>query len=236
MASAPFHFRKFSVSQQGAVHPVGTDGVLLGAWADVRGCARVLDVGTGTGIISLMIAQRTQDACITGIDIHVPSLNCAKENFAASPWANRLNTQETSLQDLATAKDGEFDLIVSNPPFFSEQTRSPDPERSLGRHNATLSPVELVTAVSALLAPGGRFCVILPVREGRLLCEQAVLNRLYYNIEMTVHTGPGKQAERLMLQFSRDPGWYHKSSLLLRDESGGKTPEFGQLTGEFYTV
>lgn len=236
MASAPFHFRKFSVSQQGAVHPVGTDGVLLGAWADVRGCARVLDVGTGTGIISLMMAQRTEDACITGIDIHVPSLNCAKENFAASPWSNRLNTLEISLQDLATSKDVEFDLIVSNPPFFSEQTRSPNPERSLGRHNATLSPVELVSAVSALLAPGGRFCVILPVTEGRLLCEHAVINRLYCNMEIQVHTGPGKPTERLLLQFSRDPGWYHKSSLVLRNESGGKTPELRQLTGEYYTA
>lgn len=100
MALEAFHFKKFSVSQSGAAHPVGTDGVLLGAWADAHGCTSVLDIGTGTGIIALMIAQRKQDACVTGIDIHEPSLNCARNNFRDSPWANRLRLLETSIQDL----------------------------------------------------------------------------------------------------------------------------------------
>jgi len=234
MASEVFHFKRFSISQSGAAHPVGTDGVLLGAWADTRGCTRVLDIGTGTGIIALMIAQRTTDARITAIDIHVPSLDCAGNNFGASPWTNRLYLLETSVQDLAAVNETRYDLIVSNPPFFSEQTLSPDTERSLGRHTATLSQDELLSSVSVLLAPEGRFCVILPVREGKLLCEKAVLNRLYCNMEVNVFTGASKPAERLMLQFSRNPGWYNKQDLLLRDNSGDKSPEYKRLTGEFY--
>lgn len=236
MVSEAFHFKRFRVSQSGAAHPVGTDGVLLGAWADIHGCTNVLDIGTGTGIIALMIAQRTQDAYITGIDIHKPSLNCSGNNFRASPWSDRLQLLETSLQDMAAASETRYDLIVTNPPFFSEKILSPDSERSLGRHTATLSQDELLFSVSVLLAPEGRFCVILPVREGILLREKAVLNRLYCNIEVSIFTGPSKPAERLMMQFSRDPGRFLRQTLSLKDETGNKSPEYKQLTDEFYTT
>lgn len=236
MASEVFHFKKFSISQQGAAHLVGTDGVLLGAWADVRGCTRVLDIGTGTGIIALMIAQRAQDAFVTGIDIHKPSVECATRNFGASPWADRLSAAEQSLQELAVSSSGKFDLIVSNPPFFSEQTRSPDPERSLGRHTATLSQGEMLESVARLLAPGGRFCVILPIREGLLLRELSVLKRLYCNVEVQVHTGNFKPAERMMMEFSTNPYRFEKSNLLLKDNDGEMSGAFRELTCDFYAT
>jgi tRNA1Val (adenine37-N6)-methyltransferase len=234
MESVPFHFKNFSVTQHGVAHALGTDGVLLGAWADTRGRKRVLDIGTGTGIVALMLAQREPEALVTGIDIHPPSVRCARTNFEASPWAGRLEAREISLQELASAEQAQYDLIVSNPPFFSEATRSPDPERSLGRHTATLSPAELAASVSALLSPSGHFCLILPVKEGRIFGEAAIFDRLYCNREVRVRTYPDRLAERLLMTFSKDPGYYRREYLTLFDPTGGKTPEFRQMTSEFY--
>lgn len=224
MASAAFHFKRFSILQQGVAHPAGTDGVLLGAWADIHERAHVLDIGTGTGIVALMIAQRAPDSFVTAIDIHKPSLACAKRNFGASQWADRLSAVEISLQELAATCARQFDLIVSNPPFFSEQIRSPDPERSLGRHTATLSQLDLIESVSRLLSPEGRFCVILPVREAAALRETAVLYRLYCNREVQIFTAPSKPAERSLMEFSNNPYRFERKSLLLKDDAGKRQP------------
>jgi len=235
MASPPFRFKKFEIQQHGAVHPVGTDSVLLGAWAGLENApARILDIGTGTGVIALMLAQRAADAQITAVEMHPASVSCARRNAAASPWADRLNVFETSIQDFAAADTPVFDLIVSNPPFFSETTVSPDPARRLGRHTASLTAVELIVAVQVLLAQNGRFCVILPEMEGKRLCELAALQGLYVTNIMTIRSRSDRPIERLLLCLERSPYGFERSELFIYMKNGGYALEYQELTSKFY--
>lgn len=244
MPTQPFHFKKFRVEQEGAAHRVGTDAVLLGAWAEVRDCNRFLDIGTGTGVIALMIAQRLDEWREkrvgeqsewngVGVEIHPESAALATANFAASPWAERLQAHCSSVQDFQAGQS--FDLIVSNPPFFSELTVSPNPTRSIGRHTATLSPGALLESVARLLAPKGRFCTILPEQEGRRLCEHAVLHGLYWTKITALHSRPGRTVERLLLQFERNPYPFERASLCLYAHQNGPlhSAAFLELTGAF---
>ncbi|MBV6438668.1 MAG: tRNA1(Val) (adenine(37)-N6)-methyltransferase [Saprospiraceae bacterium] len=236
MALPAFHFKKFSVEQGGAAHPVGTDGVLLGAWADVEGCQRILDIGTGTGLVALMLAQRTAASAITAVEIHPDSAALARRNFAASPWADRLEAVESSVQEFAQRSGQQFDLIVSNPPYFSETVVSPDVTRRLGRHTSSLSPGELLENAKQLMSDKGRLCVVLPVMEGRRLCEMAVSNGLYCTEEVEVRSRPEKPAERLLLRFERDPYRFARKKLnLYTDDKGGVySSDFKRLTKDFY--
>lgn len=251
-----FRFKKFKVEQAGAAHPVGTDAVLLGAWAAVQGATNFLDIGTGTGVIALMLAQRmekNQPWNGLGVELHPPSAALARENFVNSPWANRLALWEDSIQNFLkhvqthgsmelseifklSESWPSFDLIVSNPPFFSQRTVSPDKTRSLGRHTATLSPEELLEAAARLLAPGGRFCVILPTMEGRQFCELAVQQGLYWTHITEVRSRPDKPVERLLLQFEKSPYPFRRDEMCLyAGKSGGEYSEdFQALTRAFY--
>jgi tRNA1Val (adenine37-N6)-methyltransferase len=234
MDSPPFHFKRFSIEQQGVAHPVGTDGVLLGAWADVRDAQQVLDIGTGTGLIALMLAQRSA-AHITAVEIHPASADCAARNFAASPWAERLHLVRSSVQHFAQTTENQYDVIVSNPPFFSAATQSPDKARRLGRHAAALPLADLLTCASRLFAPKGRLCVILPPTEGQILCELAVPQGLYWTHIMEVHARPARPAERLLLQFERAPHTFQKGKLHLHDALGTHySDDFRQMTAGFY--
>lgn len=238
-----FRFKKFSVEQEGAAHPVGTDAVLLGAWANLQGTRRFLDIGTGTGVIALMVAQRLEqstqglDWSGVGVELYPTSAELARINFQASPWAHNLTLQEARIQDFSSqGSPGAFDLIVSNPPFFSELTRSPKEARSLGRHTATLPPEELLASAARLLAPEGRFCVVLPEREGRRLCELAVLQGLYWTQMLEVHSRPGRPIERLLIQLEKNPYSFQKATLNIYNEkvSDGYSNAFRALTGDFY--
>jgi tRNA1Val (adenine37-N6)-methyltransferase len=232
MPSAPFHFKKFSLQQEGVAHAVGTDGVLLGAWTDVAGARTILDIGTGTGLVALMLAQRSEQAQITAIDIHPDSVICARNNAAGTPWADRVQVLETSFQQFAQTAP-QFDLIVSNPPFFSEVTVSPDDARSLGRHTATLPPGEMLAGVARLLSDDGRFCVVLPEKEGRRLCELAVPLGLYHTVMVQVVSRAGKPVERLLLQLERDPGRFRQERLEIYD-GAQYSAAYKALTAAFY--
>jgi tRNA1Val (adenine37-N6)-methyltransferase len=239
-----FRFKKFSVEQDGAVHPVGTDAVLLGAWADIQGANRILDIGTGTGVLALMLAQRRSAEGHTnwngvGVELHPETAALARGNFAGSPWATHLALWEGEIQQFSSANPsnlGGFDLIVSNPPFFSELTVSPDKTRSLGRHTATLSSIDLLHSVGQLLAPNGRFCAVLPEKEGWRLCEFAVQQGLYWTKITEVRSRPGKPVERLLLQFEKSPYGMERTSMSLFASERGETysDAFRALSQDFY--
>lgn len=259
-----FRFKKFKVEQDGAAHPVGTDAVLLGAWTDVRDVCSFLDIGTGTGVVALMLAQRlslfsgdfshssntsdfTTEATTawkgTAVEIHPPSATIARGNFAESAWAERLSVWEGPIQQFSGNEDihtgragGAYDLIVSNPPFFSERTVSPDKTRSLGRHTETLSFEDLLAAVNQLLTPQGKFCAILPEREGRRLCELGVPKGLYWTRIVEVRSRPGKSVERLLMQFERSPYDLRCEELCLFAGEKGEaySIDFQALTRDFY--
>ena len=213
---------------------VGTDGVLVGAWAGVRPSdRRILDVGTGTGVIALMLAQRAPAAEVTGVD--VDDLSQARENAAASPWSDRIRFVQCPVQEFEAGVP--FDLIVSNPPFFVDSLLCPDPVRAAARHAVLLPFGELCAAVERLLAPGGRFAVVLPATEAGRFAD-ACRSRLSVSRRTDVRTTPGRAPKRVLMELMR-PGEAPAAPQLDELVVGtGRheeyTPAYRELTCDFY--
>lgn len=213
---------------------VGTDGVLLGAWATVSpDDRRALDVGTGTGLIALMLAQRSAalvstpaaEMGILGIDIDPAAAGEAAANFAASPWADRLTALPVSLQSFT---GGPFDLIISNPPFFAADVAAPDARRSAARQCGSLPPSELLAAARLLLSPSGRLAVIYPPEEAAAFRLEAESAGLYLSRQTRVITTSDQPPKRLLMEFTRTPGLPHFDDLIL------DSPACRNLTADFY--
>ncbi len=231
-----FRFKQFDIAQERSPMKVGTDGVLLGAWAAVdESVRRILDVGTGTGVIALMMAQRTAgwNACITGVDIG--DMDDAMENGTRSPWADRVRFVREPVQTFED-RDG-FDLILSNPPFFVDSLLSPDGERSRVRHAVTLPYGELRDAVVRLLRPEGRFAVVLPVVEAARFSEmcRGVLSPLRCT---AVRTTPRRAPKRMLMEFghaaSCDSAPVCDMLTVGTGEHETYTEEYRSLTRDFY--
>ena len=181
---------------------VGTDGVLLGAWAAVRPQdRRMLDIGTGTGLIALMLAQRSA-ARITAVDVDAECATPAAENFAASPWADRLDAVAVAVQRYDPVE--RFDLIVSNPPYYVDSLLSPDEGRNTARHAAGLPVGELAAAGVRLLAPGGRFALVLPPVEMQRF-RSAALGRRFPVRWTEVYSTPRRGVRRILAEFCTPP-------------------------------
>jgi tRNA1Val (adenine37-N6)-methyltransferase len=238
MDSPLFRCKKFHVNQSGAAHPIGTDSILIGAWADLTDVRKVLDIGTGTGIIALMMAQRLSDQAdysVDAVEIDANSAQCAQENFMASPWNKHLAINTLSIQEFAQSRPlSQYDLIISNPPFFNNSLLSPNLERQQARSTVTLNFEDLLKAVSTLLSPKGRFCVILPTAEGRQLYEMAACMGLYYTAITAVIGKEGKPTERLMIQLERNPYFQKKERLVIYGLDGKHTKDYLDLTKDFY--
>lgn len=214
---------------------MGTDSVLLGAWSPVDKAHRILDIGTGTGIVALMLAQRNTVARIVAVELDETTANCARENISNAPWPDRIHVVHSSIQDYVSGASVQHDLIVSNPPFFSETSIAPDIRRRQGRHQSFLRPGELIEAVVRLLAPDGKFCVVLPAREAALFQELAVFQRLYVSCERKVFGRPGKPMERVLLQFERSPHHFERQPpLYIYQSEEIPSEDFMALTGAFY--
>lgn len=215
---------------------VGTDGVLLGAWVEADQARRILDVGTGTGVIAIMLAQRNAMAQVHGLDIDEEACRQAAENMARSPWRHRLKAIHQSVQDYAQQSELTYDLVVSNPPFFTGGVLSESVHRSQVRHTVKLPHGDLLRAVRQLLAPQGIFAVVLPLLEGLRFIELARDYRLYCERMTEVRTKPGKPVSRLLLQFVPFiPDAARKDELVLQQENdNARTPEYQALTEAFY--
>ncbi len=211
---------------------VGTDGVLVGAWASVRsGDRRILDIGTGTGLIALMLAQRNPEATIVGVEIDAESAAQACDNVSASPWSDRVRIERCAVQEFCA--ESQFDLIVSNPPYFVDSLKCPDGGRNTARHTDSLSFAELMQAAEHLLAPDGRFAVIVP-SEAALSVIAA--GNLHLVRRCDVRTKPAAAPKRVMLEFSpKFEGAAVREELTIGDgTNGGFSSEYRALTRDFY--
>ena len=168
-----FSFKEFTIQQDKCAMKVGTDGILLGAWASVDGVKKALDIGTGSGVIAIMLAQRCKEAEVHAVEVNEAACTQANENMTASPFADRLQAINESIQDYARLTNDTYDLIISNPPFFSGGVFSDNETRAEVRHTIKLPHGDLLVAARNLLEPNGRFCVILPYLEGLRLKERA---------------------------------------------------------------
>lgn len=230
----PFHFKQFDVYQRHSAMRVGTDAVLLAAWARVDDATHILDVGTGTGVIALICAQRNSKAIVEAIDIDEGSIEDARENFDACKWKERLKLHLGDYRKIASTE--KFDLIISNPPYFTDSLRPSNPTRNTARHDDSLPADAFIQKTKSLLAPNGRLAIILPVSElERWIKEAATINLKPERI-CRVHTLAYKDASRVMIEFSyshsEEPAM---ESVLIEKSPGEKSEAYKMLIREFYT-
>lgn len=231
-----FKFKRFDIEHDESAMKVGTDGVLLGAWANTSSHERILDIGTGTGLIALMLAQRYEMAIIDAVEIDTIAAALASKNIKNSQWSKRIRVINESIQTFAKHTDTPYDLIISNPPFFSGGTFSSSQEKTLVRHTVKLAHSDLLSSVRSLLQKDGTFAVILPHMEGLRLIELAETYRLYPQQITEVYPDEAKKVERLLISFGKTKvSTPLKDSLMIRS---GSTKDFSEayrlLTKDFY--
>ena len=235
MSTSSFRFQQFEVRHDRCAMKVGTDGVLLGAWVNVEDVQRVLDVGVGSGLISLMIAQRNPQAEVLGIDIDSEAVSQAQENFQYSPFAERLKADVFDFNSqLSTLNSQPFHLIVSNPPFFTEDTLAPDVARATARSNSNLPFDVLIENAAKLLDENGRFAVIIPYLHASDFVLKASTFGLHLLRRCDVQTSPRKPFRRSLLEFGRLTAETLFSTLTLNDADGSRSQAYQALTEDFY--
>lgn len=228
-----FQFKRFSVAHDRSTHKIGTDGVLLGAWADISNVQYILDVGTGTGVIALMMAQRTAGTVlIDAVEIEKEDSEQALQNVLQSPWASRINVHHTAIQNFFSSR--QYDLVISNPPYFINSWKPPEKKRSQARHTHELSFDELLSAASRLLAPTGRLAVILPYQEALQFTEGAKDHGLHVIRRMEFRSRAFKPVERLLLEFGRQAEDVKEESLILHGQGEEWSEDYRTLTRDFY--
>ena len=245
MSSPSFRFKQFTVWHDRCAMKVGTDGVLLGAWCPLPNSeasntqyTRVLDVGTGSGLIALMIAQRLHSRgdipAILGIDIDCDAVEQSQINFQQSPWANSLTSQKCRLQDMPTEQ--EFDLIVSNPPYFQDSLKNPNAQRATARHTDTLSYAELIAHSARLLYKDGILALVLPIEAEQEILALATEHGLHPTHITHVHSKPGKPAKRLLIALSpiTDNRYPTTDMMYIEGANQPRSEEYQALTAEFY--
>ncbi|MBP3516918.1 MAG: methyltransferase [Parabacteroides sp.] len=235
MSNPFFQFKQFTIRHDKCAMKVGTDGVLLGAWAGTDSCNRILDIGTGTGLIALMLAQRSP-AIIDAIDIDADACLQAQENVVFSPFAERIQVRHSALADFAQAATDRYDLIVSNPPYFVDSLKCPDRQRNTARHTDTLTLEDLLQDSRKLLASQGRIALILPYDQKERLTDCIRTYQLFLSKETSVIPVPGAQPKRLLAELTADQPASPASSdrLILEIARHQYTDEYIRLTKDFY--
>lgn len=229
-----FKFKQFAIRDDKCSMKVGTDAVLLGSWVNVGYSENILDIGTGSGVIALMLAQRSE-AQIMAIDIDDASIEQAKSNVSSSAWGNKISLSNKSLQEFCKDHPKKYNLVVTNPPYFSNALRSPKEKRNLAKHNDKLSYDELINGVKKLLDDYGRFGLILPENEHQVFKDKAVINGLFPLRTLSIYPKKGRAKKRVLSEYS-----FHRqcsvdnSNLIIRNDDDTFTEEYKNLTQDFY--
>jgi len=230
MRNPSFNFKQFTVWHDRCAMKVGTDGVLLGAWCSADNADFALDIGTGSGLIALMLAQRTQ-AKVIGIDIDADAVAQAANNFRQSPFAARLTALQADFAAFAPAQS--FGLIVSNPPFFAEDTASPNSQRDQARRATNLPLSVLLSGAKKLLAPGGKVAIVVPQSQAAEAVFQASQCGLHLCRRCDVRSTPAKPPLRALLEWTDRPCQSQISALCLHGEGGARSDDYARLTEDF---
>lgn len=229
-----FQFKQFKIIQEKAAMKVGTDGALLGAWVNVENVETILDIGTGTGLIALMLAQRSP-AKVLGIEIEKSAAEEAAVNVNNSRWNDRVSIQNISFQDFVETIDETFDLIVSNPPFFSGGSKNEIKNKAIARHNHLLPFSVLISGVVKLLSKNGRLALVLPIVPAEEFIEISTSKGLFLNRITRVKPKATKESNRFLIEFSKEnTGAVEDELIIYTDDSSDFTETYKKLTRDFY--
>lgn len=234
MSNGCFYFKQFVVHQERCAMKVGTDGTLLGAWADMlveKG--RVLDIGTGTGLIALMMAQRFPHCSVTAVDIDSAAISQASANVASSPFSNRIKVIQSDISSFEDVVG--FDTIVTNPPYFCHSLQCPDKQRTLARHSDSLTYANLMTSSWRLLNHEGLFSLIIPDNCKSAILSEASLVGFFLTKEIAIKTTKGKLPKRYLIEFRKHPvNQQLKEEFQLMDSVNLRSQWYQALTNDFY--
>lgn len=234
MSSQEFVFKQFTILQDKCAMKVGTDAVLLGSWVTTPGVKKILDIGTGTGIIALMLAQKSS-ATIDAIDIDENAYLQALQNVNNCKWNERIHVHHTSLQQFAFSTHHKYDLIVSNPPYFVDSSKASEESRTNARHTDQLPFDDLLNGVLNLLSPTGKFYVILPTKESQVFREMAEKQHLFLTKLTRVITRTDKPEKRLLMKFKFTQKVVEEDSIIIENEGRHcYTNEYTELTKDYY--
>ncbi len=230
-----FKFKQFSINQDRCAMKIGTDGVLLGAWTTVdNNPESILDIGAGTGVIALMLAQRSNAEVIDALEIEPDAYEQCVENFELSPWGDRLYCYHAGLDEFVDEIEDQYELIVCNPPFYSENVASGNVQRDQARQNEFLPFDELIAAVSKLLSENGVFTTIIPFKEKDAFVKRAEGEGFFLNESLHVRGNPTAEIKRVLLTFSRVAKECDNTELIIETDRHVYTAEYVDLTKEFY--
>ncbi len=231
----PFKFKQFTVEQDRCAMKIGTDGVLLGAWVSIKNNPfSILDIGAGTGIIALQLAQRSKAEMVDAIEIDENAYEQCVDNFENSPWGDRLFCYHASLEEFVEEIEDKYDLIVSNPPFYSENYKSADEARDIARFNDALPFDELIESVSQLLSDEGIFAVIIPRKEEENFIKIASEVNLFPRRICRVRGTETSEEKRSMLEFSFENISVKIENLTIEISRHNYTEEYKNLVQDFY--
>jgi tRNA1Val (adenine37-N6)-methyltransferase len=230
-----FRFKHFTIYQGGNIGlKVNTDSVLLGAWTKTNNTQNILDIGTGNGILALMMAQKSK-AQITAIEINYESCLIAVKNAIGSPWKERINIINCGFQDYYKNNSNKFDLIISNPPYFNNSLKNKSKEKLFARHTDLLSHNELIAGVSKLLTDDGNFCLILPIEEKESFVKECLFNKLYCTETVEIKPRLNLPPNRVLMKFSKKFNNLSNYSLSIKTINSERyTNEYKELTKNFY--
>lgn len=229
----PFQYKHFKVEQDKTPMKVGTDGVLIGAWSDAKNRKQCLDIGTGTGLIALMLAQRYSKMSITGVELNLGAYENASTNFKSSKWANRLNAISSDLNQFKP--DTTYDLIISNPPFFINSQKNNEKGKTTARHTDTLSFENLIDFSKNNLSQEGQLDIILPIVEGHIFIGIAKEKGFYLNRICNVSAKQYKKPHRLLMSFSKTKNAVKKEGLTIELQGRHQySLNYRALTKDFY--
>lgn len=231
MANSWFQFQQFKIHQDRCAMKISTDAILLGSMADAHNPSRILDIGTGTGVIALMLAQRFADAKITGVELDTDAASQAVENMGQSPFASRLALWHGRIQDFS--EEEKFDLIVSNPPYFPDHLKSSDAKRNKALHTDSLSFEELIQKARKLLKDQGKFWIILPPRQLEDWKAQAGDAGFFEDKNIAVYDRDGKPILRVVASFSLQNLPPSKTEIVLKGAEGAYTESYKKLLSGF---
>ena len=235
MANQWFKFKNFIICQDKCAMKVGTDGVILGAWADMNGATKVLDIGTGTGLLALMIAQRSQVSKIDALEIDKIAAEQALQNIMGSNFAGQIDVINIDFRNYYPGCNKTYDLIICNPPYFDKSKKPIDNSRVLARHTESLSLENILEGAKHILSQRGRLSLILPAGHYVDLCKMALLFNLFPSRILHVIPTPGKPAKRICLELKFNRGECVSDSIII-EENGrhSYSDAYKHLTQDFY--